>query len=265
MSFRKMQSVGICAVVLSWAFIGNTPALASIDYGDFSATNVDYLQVTESSTTNSTALYGAPTISANAIEFAAASFGASSSGGVAEKGSGAVDVTQGDVTTTVDADNGVSVLGLQFEEAGDYTLGGTGTSATYVSVSAPVTITIEEVNGAPITPIITTTNLVFTPSSSYSLPTNAGAGVIYSGSAMVNLSNLILEAGDSGQATEVSWDLDNTLTAASESGSVALISKKAFSSNVMVEPIISSVPEPASLSLFVVALPLLAARRRRKA
>ncbi len=258
MSLRKMRSVGICALVLSSAVIKITPAVASIDYGDFSGTNVNYLQVTESSTTNSNALYGQPTVTANAIEFGPNSFGASSSNGAA------TDTTQGDLTTTLSADPNIQVLGLQFEEEGDYTLEGTGTAATAVSVTAPVTITILEVNGAPITPIVSNANLVFTPSGSYALPGNEGAGVDYTGSAMVNLSSLVMGAGYNGQATEVSWDLDNTLTASSEPGTVALIAKKAVSGSVMVQPVLG-VPEPASLSLVVVALPLLAARRRRKA
>ena len=141
MSLRKMRSVGICALVLSSAVIKITPAVASIDYGDFSGTNVNYLQVTESSTTNSNALYGQPTVTANAIEFGPNSFGASSSNGAA------TDTTQGDLTTTLSADPNIQVLGLQFEEEGDYTLEGTGTAATAVSVTAPVTITILEVNG----------------------------------------------------------------------------------------------------------------------
>jgi len=257
MLFRKMRSVGICALVLSSAVIKITPAIASIDYGDFSGTNVNYLQVTESSTTNSNALYGSPTVTANAIEFGPNSFGASSS-------NGGTDTTQGDLTTTLSADPNIQVLGLQFEEAGDYTLQGTGTAATAVSVTAPVTITILDVNGAPITPIVSNTTLVFTPSSTYSLPANAGAGVTYTGSAMVNLSSLVIGAGYTGQATEVSWDLDNTLTASSEPCTVALIAKKAVSGSVMVQPVLG-VPEPATLSLVVMALPLLASRRRRKA
>jgi hypothetical protein len=258
MLFLKMRSVGFCASIVAFAVFRSGPAIASIDYGDFSGTNVNYLQVTESSTTNSNALYGAPTVTANAIEFGPNSFAATSSGG------GAPDTTQGLLTTTLSADPNVQVLGLQFAEEGDYTLEGNGTAATAVSVTAPVTITILQVNGVAITPIVANTNLVFNPASSFTLTANEGAGVDYTGGAMVNLSNLVMGAGYSGQATEVSWALDNTLTASSEAGSVALIAKKAVSGSVMVQPVLG-VPEPASLSLVVVALPLLAARRRRKA
>jgi hypothetical protein len=258
MLFLKMRSVGFCAVLLSSAVFRDAPALASIDYGNFNGTNVNYLQVTESSTTNSNALYGAPTVTANAIEFGPNSFAATSSGGAAPQ------TTQGDLTTTLSADPNIQIQALQFAEEGDYTLEGTGTSATAVSVTAPVTITILQVNGVPITPIVSNTNLVFSPSSSYSLPTNEGAGVSYTGGAMVNLSTLVFDAGYTGQATEVSWDLDNTLTASSEAGTVALIAKKAVSGSVMVEPVLF-VPEPASLALFALALPLLAARRGRTA
>jgi hypothetical protein len=157
----------------------------------------------------------------------------------------------------------VEIVGLQFEEAGDYTLEGTGTAATAVSVTAPVTISILALNDAPITPIVINTSITFTPGSSFNLTANAGQGVIYTGNLMVNLSDAIFDADETGQATDVEWDLNNTLTASSEANSVALIAKKDVSGGVMVMPITEMVPEPASMGLLLVGLPILAARRRK--
>jgi hypothetical protein len=78
-----MRSVRTSGLVWLSMLLPGTAAIASIDYGNFNATNVQYQQVTESSTTNLNALYGSPTVSGNAIEFQPADFAASSSGGAA--------------------------------------------------------------------------------------------------------------------------------------------------------------------------------------
>jgi hypothetical protein len=272
MQSKKMQmrslAMGILAV--SSVAIGSQSAMAAIDYGDFAGAHVEYGQVTESSTTNTGPLYGAPTVVADSITFAASQFGASSSNGQANilihpTQTGATDTTQGDVTTTVSAYTGVGITGLQFIESGDYTLIGTpaGSGSTGATVSAPVTITINQVNGAAITPIVANTSLVYTPGSSFSLPANVGAGQIYDGYASVSLSNILAGYGISGYVTQVSWDLDNTLTATSQPGTVSQISKKVASSDsVTVSPVLT-VPEPVSGSLLVLGMIGAMSRRRR--
>jgi hypothetical protein len=259
MKMGKMRSVGLVAVALAAAMLRDKPAMASIDYGNFSGLNVTYMQVTESSTTTASALYGAPTVlpTANAIEFAASQFGATSSGG------GPAAVTEGAVNTTVTADPSIGIKGLTFQEDGDYTLAGSGTAATAVSVTAPITITILQVNGINITPIVSNTTMTYTPGSSFSLPTNAGAGEVYTGSAYVNIDGILAADSVSGTATAVTWNLDNTLTASSEAGSIALISKKVYDSNVMVEPNTTMIPEPISGSLLALGAMGALARRRR--
>jgi hypothetical protein len=238
--------------LLATASIGH----AQVNYGNFTGTSVEYLNVTDGSATNP-ALFGMPAISNDSLVFSPPDFSAVSENGAP------TDTTTGDLTTTVVGLGSMGISNLQINDAGDYTLLGSGTSATNVTLSAPVTLNILAINGSPVTPIPINTSLTFSPQSSYSLPTNMGTGVIWTGSLNADLAAAIAGAGDTGTATQVSVAISDTLTASSELGTIAEIEKKTHDV-ISITTTISAVPEPTSLGLFAIAGGALLKRRGRK-
>jgi hypothetical protein len=273
MKSSKMRRLMVCAA-MSFAALQGRSAFAQIleqsNYGNFTAKNVQYQNVTETSTTNNSAVYGSPivTTASNSIVFPDSSFSAVSNNGAAGKGGGATDTTEGDLTSTVQAGYGYKFLGLNFTEDGDFTLSGTGTAATNVSITAPITVKILALNGTPLgTPISDPTTITFSPVSPYTLPVyGGGTDTIFSGTVnLMNLDTLIAANNDTGSATLISWDLNTTLTATSESQSSAFINTKITSNNdtITMNPVTTGVPEPASAGLLLAGAIGMMMRRRR--
>jgi hypothetical protein len=255
---EKKRAVAFTAALASVVALWSGSAFAgSIDYGTFPGADVSYGNVTENYPTAIGPLYGSPTVSADAISFACPQFSISAA-------AGGSTTTTGDVNTLVSANAGHALSGIWFTEAGDYTLVGSGTSATYVSISAPVSVTIDQVNGSPITPITVTSLVTFTPDSPFTLTADGGAGIQFSGTDGINLNDILASNSISGQATQVYWDLENTLYATSEADTVALIAVKAGSSDtIAVTPMIVGIPEPTSFCLLAMGASGLLMRRRR--
>ncbi len=233
------------------AATGSSALATPINYGNFGlgGSTVDFLQVTEDSTTDPTPLFGAPTAALDAIIFNPVSFGASAT-------NGAFDITDGTLTTMVDARPGFNIPSVNIAEAGDYTLAGPGSPGTWCSVSMAVFITVYEVNDAAINSFTYSASGTFSPNGGfYSLPANAGILQIWNGSLTVNVDALVASHGFSGSATRIQITLDNQLLAFSEPNTVSFIKKKEAG-------VIITVPAPASLG--VVGLAGLAAFRRRR-
>lgn len=240
-----LRSAIASVVVIGFASV----ASAAINYGNFLGTTVDYLNVTENSTTDSGALFGTPTLAGDSLVFNPVSFGASSINGAAP------DLTDGTLTAAIVAKPGNFISKISISESGDYTVFGNGTAATKVTVSAPVFINILEVNGSPITPTILSGSLTMSPSSSFALPGNVVGG-IWTGSGTFDLDAHLAANSISGSATKILLSLDNALLAQSEAGTVAFIKKKSFGGTSL-----TIVPEPATLGLLAGGA-MLALRRR---
>jgi hypothetical protein len=236
-----------------------------INYPSHIGTTVDYLNVTEDTTTgDSQPLFGAPIYSADSIDFNPVGFDA------AAAGTGDSDTTGARLTFMIMSHPGKAITNISFSEAGDTTLGGLGNDSTSTSVTASGTITINEVDGAAIAPLVSPIALTFTPSGgTYGLGSDGAGGPIFhtpwTGSLLVNVGPILTQAGIpfTFGASKVSIDLVNTLTATSQFGTASVISKKDFGGI----SITVNIPEPASVllasSAFLGCVGLLLRRRGR--
>ena len=203
---------------------------APINYGSHTGTTVDYIDVTEEDTTgDALPLFGAPIFSADSVDFNPVGFDATASG------AGGSDSTGSRLTFMVMSHAGNAINNISFQEAGQTTLSGSGSDATSAAVTAAGTLTVNEVDGAAIAPIVRPIALAFTPSGGdYFLTTDGGGLPLFhtswTGSLAVNVAQILTSEGVPFTlgASKISIDLVNTLTAASEAGTSSLISKKDF-------------------------------------
>lgn len=248
-TLRMFAALAVSALLASPAFA------APINHGDFSGVDVDYLQVTENSTTDPGVLYGAPVVVDNSLVFTPLGFAALSSGG-------GVDITDGLLTTIVMATSGIPITQVSLHEFGDYSLYGVGTAATKAAVATPVFLTILQVDNVDIVPFQVAANAVVAPSGgTFDLVADPGVGVIWEGDIAFDVPAILAAHSISGNATKAVLTLNNTLIAASEASSVAFIQKKGVIITV-------SVPEPSTVVMSVMGLVALvgyAVRRRRTA
>lgn len=223
-----------------------------INHGDFSGSDVDYLNVTENSLTDPTPLFGVPTIVGNTLTFSPTNFTASTSGG-------GIDITDGLLASMVMATGGAPILSVDLSEIGRYTLSGIGTSATAAAVATPVFLTILQVDNADISPFTIQGLLNASPSGgTFDLVNDGGTNVPWSSSLTMDVAAAVAAHGLSGNATKMQLTLDNTLVAASQAGSNALIGKDEVKITV-------NTPEPSSLVLAALGVvAALAGRTRRR-
>ena len=261
-----MRRDGFIAFALALVLSGSlsTTAVAnttfSQDYGTFTGSSVSFQNVTETSVTNSTALFGAPTIFGNSLVFSPMSFAASARSGAAQYTNSLLNML---ITGT--GQNAINQILLS--EFGDYTLiGSHGTAGTNASIVAPLTITVYQVDGHTITPFVyRTTDMDFTPSGgAFALPGQKGSGVAWQGSVTLDVTGLLRDNGYQGYATEVALTWENDLTAHSESGTISYIeSKGAGGTGITIVPP-GAVPEPVTLLGMLMGLSGLATYVRRR-
>ena len=134
--FRRSMRLAICLSTVC-CVVATSARAGSINYGDVTAATVIYKQVTESSTNPGVPLFGAPAVSGNSLVFNPPNFSAASA-------NGGLDFTDGTLNTLITAKPGQFINTLGVNEFGDYTLAGSSAS---VSISAPVFLVIEAVNG----------------------------------------------------------------------------------------------------------------------
>lgn len=262
---KIQRSLITCAALAATLAMASACFAVPINYGDFEGTTVWYLQVQEDANSAGDAppMFGAPSVSGDSLDFDPVGFGASASGAADN------DLTDGNLKFDIVAKPGKYLTNVQFAEAGDTTLAGFGTDATFTSVTAQLFIDVEEVDGVAITPFNIVADMTFTPSDGdYFLGADGGGGPIYnkawSGSVTVDLIQALIDNNISfiNGATKVTFNLDNTLVANSEAGTSALIAKKDLDGL----SVTANVPEPASLALLslgILGAATYTGRRRR--
>jgi len=245
---------GACALLV-WGSAAAWASAAAINYGNVATPKFDFLAIAESSGTDALPLYGAPTGFDSGIDFDPTTFIASSSAGVS-------DLTDGQLNFTISGkptgSGGVwGFTSLSITESGNYSLTGSGTSATAVYGGASMFVTVREIDGVAVTPFTLDVN----SSLSRNLVANPGAGQPWN---VV----LFLDLGPSLPAnaavTKAEVVVDNSLVAISQSQSSASIAKTDFGLSIPTPVNTGEIPEPLSGALAGIATcGLLAARRRR--
>ena len=256
---KSIKYVVCLALVMGFAI--SASAITFTNYGDFAAQDVDFLQVTEQTFTlgDTVPKYGMPivTTNSNTMDFNPVGFSATAAG------AGDVDYTDGNLVFQIES-RGLSVIEqVGFSEAGFYSLLGPGTDTTKVNVTANLILEVYEVNNVAVTPVQDSYSLTFSPGDGlYEMITDgAGSGISWSGSVLVDVNALLAENGYgvNDYATKVSVDLNNELSAFSEDGTLATISKKDFDVGVSIEVI----PEPGTAMMLAGAFAGVAFIRRR--
>ena len=258
---KTMKLAISTAAVAMLALSAMSSSSTNIVYGDYTAADVTFLGVEEYTTTlgDTVPKYGAPIVSTtgNTMDFNPVGFEATAGGG-------GVDFTDGNLVFIAEAHPNMAIEEIAFSEAGTFTLQGLGTENTYVDVTARFFIDIYEVNFVDLPSAIRVEAYMdFNPSTdgTFDFPTygpeDDGS---WSGELLVDINyELSLRGFDpSDRATSVGVDLNNYLTAISEAGSIAAISKKDFDTGLSIEII----PEPASLALLIGASSLIVYVRR---
>jgi hypothetical protein len=213
---------------------------ASINYGSFGPVppGVIFQAVTESSGTDGVPLYGPPTPFSTGLDFNPMSFVAFGTGGSS-------DITDGQLNFNILASNPfVGINTVSLFESGDYTLAGTGTAATQDFAGAIMRITVTQIDGVNVSPIVL--NPV-NGSVNFNLIANPGVVQPWSLGLSLNVSAQLASMGlqFAVGATALQVSIDNQLIAISQANSVASIQKKDFIINVG-----TNVPEPGTAALF---------------
>jgi hypothetical protein len=132
----KKQRPLFYLVLLLGLWFGSGSALASIDYGDFAGTMVDFGDVKEDSTTDTLPLFGTPTHQPgwDRLLFFPTQFSSCAEGGSA-------DTTSGTLQFTITAKDGYAIDRVFIREFGDYTMTGDGSSQTQANVNGLLTVT----------------------------------------------------------------------------------------------------------------------------
>jgi hypothetical protein len=236
---------------------------ASINYGSFSGTplpaGITFQNVTESSGTDPTPLYGALHTNVSGLDFDPAGFVASASGG-------AQDITDGQLNFSVkgvfNQNGGIGINTLSVSEGGDLSLAGTGSPLSQVFAGAIINVKVTEVDGAPITPVSFSMNA----SLNFNLITNPGIVQPWSLATSIPIASELnaLNIPYTTGATAIEVVIDNQLIAQSELASVAFIAKKDFVVSTITDQYGDPIPEPAAMSLASAALCGVLVRRKRK-
>ncbi len=263
---KKMKRSGVTALFFMGLIVSLVVCLpicnaTSINYGTFTGSTVVYHNVTEDSVTDAVPLFGTPIISGDTLDFNPIFKSYSA-------GSGASDMTDGQLLATIIAKDGKYIDNVTFHEAGDYRLLGAGTSATFAMVINSLFINIYEVWN-PITqatisinPIQFTADMTFNPSNGDYYLTVDTQVAIWTGTVTADLTAKLAASGWANHyATKVSINLDNTLLTQSEAGTSAYIAKKDFN-GLGITSDTFNIPEPMTMAILGLGGLLLARKRK---
>lgn len=259
---RRIFSASAIALALGLsALLSPLSQAASINYGNFGpvAPGISFQNVTETSVTDSVPLYGPPVAYATGLDFNPMGFVAYGVGGGGDITDGQMNFS---ITGQVVNGNVTAVNTVSLFEGGDFTLVGTGTAATQVQGGAIMNVTIREIDGVAVAPIVLAP---VNASVAFNLVANSGLAQPWSVGLTSNISAQLtsLSIPFIVGATKVDVALNNTLTAISQPSTIAFIAKKDFRIDLSTDTGVV-IPEPTTLALAGLALCGIGAVSRRR-
>lgn len=252
---RLLFSRSALALAISCLFVVAAPAAFAGSYGDFSSPTGT---VTFRNVTDLNDLFGAPTVSANTLDFTPVDFETTCSGSC-----GAGTSVSDTLTFQIDSDAGYFIEDIILSEAGDTLINDfsipIGFAAT--TIVGNVVIDVLELDNSTVNGINGNAQMVFTEDGTYDTSNEGNGTYGWTGQLALDIDALIAGAGQTGRATLVQISLVNTLTAFAENGAVAIVEKKDADGLA-----ITVVPEPGTALLFALGLGGLsiAGRSRRR-
>ena len=246
---RSTVLAAFAALAFASALLPSSNVQAA-SYGNFIGSTVDFVNVRDQN-----GLFGAPTVSVDSLDFSPNTFEAICPGTGCPPSPLQVDDT---LTLTIDAKNGSFIDDVLLTEAGDTALSSFLNAFAATSVSATVFVDIFEINGVAVNNINGNAQMVFTQNGQYETNDEGVGTFIWTGSLLIDLDQIIANAGGTGRATLVEINLNNTLVAFAQSGASARIEKKDIDGLA-----ITVVPEPGTALLMGLGLAGLAGVRRR--
>ncbi|MCC5830607.1 MAG: PEP-CTERM sorting domain-containing protein [Phycisphaeraceae bacterium] len=220
-----------CSVLVAGVLALGSSAWAAYDYGDFVGHSVDFLGVSESSPTDSHALFGAPSVGGNNLHFMPGNNSSSSS-------NGDQDQTIGILTMDIVAKNGQEIRGVSILTLGTVSISGQTSTATFAAFENSLELLVG-----------------MTSYSDSNAQTFHASVPIWDGSTYIDFEAMGIHG-----ITALSLTFTSDLTTGSESGSSSHIQSSLHSQEILVGVFI---PEPASLGFLGLAGAALFFQRRR--
>jgi hypothetical protein len=263
---RTCRGPTVAIAVASLAGVAMSARGAIINYAPppLVGTDVTYPTVSESSSTSTLPLYGAPMVSGDSLVFANLNFAA-----VSTNGTPPLDFVDGQINFTLQANPGTFLQTLDLTEFGDYNVSTTPANPeaqNYVEAYENyVQITVLAIDGVAVTPVTNNTEDPMSITDGGIFQNNPGpvpqtVSGSWSGAADANLAMIF----GSSQITEIAVSFDNQLLAESQTGGIADIAKKGFDIVPGTGTGGPGVPEPAVGTLLMGTFGVGLARRKRR-
>ena len=230
-------------------------AAFEFDYGDYVSGTVSFLGVKETTSEDlatTEGWFGAPTAGLDdSLHFNPNNFA------VQADGTAGVDFKDSKLEFTIDAALGRDIDSVEFEEAGGFSLVG-GDTGTWVEVAAYGFLRIEKIVLDDVEQDVTIVQdfqMLFKKVDPFGEPwgdgmfdaaTDGYGSNAWEGELIIDVDQILIDAGVAGKATQVYFVMDNTLTAVNQDGTLSRIDKKLADGLVITVP---QVPEPATLVL----------------
>lgn len=238
---NRLFWTGALALALS---VTSASVASAAFYGDFTSPTgtVSFLNVADVN-----GLYGMPIASGNSLDFSPNSFEAECA---ASPGCPPTPHTVSDtLTLQVDAHSGNFISSLLMTESGDTSLQTFLGAFAATTVVGDVFLDILEINGVSVNNVNSAGSMVFTRNGQYETNDEGTGTHLWEGLLLLDIDQVIANAGLFGQATLVEVSLSNTLTAYAESGATARIEKKDIGGLA-----ITVIPEPETALLMGLGL-----------